>query len=79
LVVQDGLTGFVVPGGDAAALARRMVELAKSASLRRRFGAAAYERARDVYGAGSLAGRLLTIYRKSAETANHQRTLLALD
>jgi glycosyltransferase involved in cell wall biosynthesis len=76
--VQDGRTGFVVPVNDAVALAGRIVELAKSPSLRRRLGGAAYERARDVYGARPLAGRLLAIYRELAERMHHQRTALAL-
>jgi glycosyltransferase involved in cell wall biosynthesis len=77
-VVLDGRTGFVVPGGDAAALAARMVELATSVSLRRRLGAAAYERARNVYGTGPLAGRLYAVYRELAKRTNHRRTALAL-
>jgi glycosyltransferase involved in cell wall biosynthesis len=76
--VQDGRTGFVVPVDDAAALAERIVVLAKSPSLRRRLGGAAYERARDVYGARPLAGRLFAIYRELAERMHHERTALAL-
>jgi glycosyltransferase involved in cell wall biosynthesis len=76
--VQDGRTGFVVPVNDAAALAARIVELAKSPSLRRRLGGAAYERARDVYGARTLSGRLFAIYHELAERMHHQRTALAL-
>lgn len=39
--VRDGVTGFLVPHGDAAALARRMLELAASPELVARLGAAA--------------------------------------
>jgi glycosyltransferase involved in cell wall biosynthesis len=43
-LVVDGRTGFVVPAGDAAALAARLSALASNAGLRERLGAAARER-----------------------------------
>jgi glycosyltransferase involved in cell wall biosynthesis len=39
--VRDGLTGFLVPHGNAEALARRMLEFAEDRSLVTRLGAAA--------------------------------------
>jgi colanic acid/amylovoran biosynthesis glycosyltransferase len=45
-VVDDGVDGFVVPVGDRAALAERVVALARDEGLRRRVGAAAAARAR---------------------------------
>ena len=42
-IVRDGETGFVVPTGDAGALAERLELLLKDAALRERFGAAAHE------------------------------------
>lgn len=38
--VQDGVTGYVVDGGDAAAVAAALVRLVKDAGLRERIGAA---------------------------------------
>jgi glycosyltransferase involved in cell wall biosynthesis len=43
-VVRDGIDGFVVPAGDAVALAERLRVLAGSPDLRARMGAAARER-----------------------------------
>lgn len=44
-IVTDGETGFLVPSGDAAALADAVARLARDPSLRRRLGAAGRERA----------------------------------
>lgn len=44
-VVVDGETGFVVPSGDAAALADRLARLLLDATLRERMGSAARRRA----------------------------------
>lgn len=46
LRVVDGTTGFVVPAGDAEALARRMLELAADPDLRASMGARGADRAR---------------------------------
>ncbi|MDE2489585.1 MAG: glycosyltransferase family 4 protein [Elusimicrobia bacterium] len=40
-VIRDGANGLLVPPGDAAALAERLIRLLKDADLRRRLGAAA--------------------------------------
>jgi FkbM family methyltransferase len=44
--VVDGEAGFVVPSGDADALARRMIELAADPALRKSMGARGAERAK---------------------------------
>jgi FkbM family methyltransferase len=44
--VVDGQTGFVVPSGDRAALARRMIELAADPDLRKSMGTCGAERAK---------------------------------
>jgi glycosyltransferase involved in cell wall biosynthesis len=46
-VVEDGVTGFLIPDGDGEAMAEAMLELARDELMRRRMGAAAAERARD--------------------------------
>ncbi|NNG16210.1 MAG: glycosyltransferase, partial [Gemmatimonadales bacterium] len=43
--VRDGSTGFLVPHGDASALAQRMLEFAADRSLVERLGAAARQHA----------------------------------
>jgi glycosyltransferase involved in cell wall biosynthesis len=45
--VEDGVEGFLVPGGDEKLLADRISVLASSPSLRRSMAAAARRRARD--------------------------------
>lgn len=44
LAVEDGVSGFVVPIGDDAALAARLADLARDSALRRTMGAAARQR-----------------------------------
>jgi glycosyltransferase involved in cell wall biosynthesis len=46
-LVEHGVTGFLVPKGDGAALAEAMLELIRDEPKRRRFGAAAAERAQE--------------------------------
>jgi glycosyltransferase involved in cell wall biosynthesis len=46
-LVADGVTGFLVPKGDGDALAEAMLELIRDEPKRRRFGAAAAERAQE--------------------------------
>ena len=46
-VITDGLNGFLVPGCDEKALASRICQLIEDEELRKRMGAAAFERAKD--------------------------------
>ncbi len=48
-VVEDGVTGFLVPVRDPATLARRTIELLAKPELRARMGAAGLERARALF------------------------------
>ncbi len=47
--VLDGSTGHLVPEGDAGAMADRIIALTKDARLRRAFGSAGWERARNLF------------------------------
>ncbi|MBI5155341.1 glycosyltransferase family 4 protein [Candidatus Poribacteria bacterium] len=61
-MVAEGRTGFVVPSEDVHALAARMLELGRSDSMRRQFGAAGQRRARRLFmpdAAADRAGRLI--------------------
>lgn len=46
-IVEDGVTGFLIPDGDIDAMAEAMLELARDEPKRRRMAAAAAERSRD--------------------------------
>ncbi len=60
-LVQDGITGYVVPGGDADALAKTLVKLMKDPALSDRLGKQAAEYAR-FYSWDKIAGRIKTVY-----------------
>lgn len=59
-VVEDGVTGLVVPVGDAGAIARALRELADPV-LRRRLGADARTRAEERFDVVTNTGRLLDV------------------
>ena len=46
-IIEDGVSGLLVPPADVAGLAARMVRLHRDADLRTRLGEAAYKRAQD--------------------------------
>jgi glycosyltransferase involved in cell wall biosynthesis len=54
-VVEDGVTGLVVPAGDASALANAMGRLLGDADARRRMGEAGYRRLRALFSAERMA------------------------
>ncbi len=71
-VVQDGVTGYVVPFDDSNMMAERMVRLAKSPSLRRKLGEAGRRRAAN-YDFERLSDRLLWVYRQIARRSANRR------
>jgi len=75
LVVQEGITGYVLPFDDIDAMAERMVRLAKSPDLRHTLGEAGRRRVEHLYGFEGLAERLLSTYRAIAEAYNDYRLL----
>ena len=60
-LIQDGVTGFVVPGGDYLALSERLTQLLSQPALRARLGeqAAAYAHA---YSWENIADRIAELY-----------------
>jgi glycosyltransferase involved in cell wall biosynthesis len=78
-IVEEGVTGFVVPMDDVPALAARLVELARSPDLRTRLGDAGRRRAVEQYGLESLPTRLLALYQRIAQQADHRALVQALE
>jgi len=64
--VQDGVTGLLVPPGDAAALADQLALLLSDAGLRNRMGAAGRERALQMFTQESMVNQFEAIYRELA-------------
>lgn len=65
--IEDGVSGFVVPEGDAGALAARLAEVLGSEALRRDMGVAARRLAERKFSRQMLTERLEAIYDKVAE------------
>jgi len=61
-LVRDGETGFLVPVGDHAALAARVLNLLHNAELRRRLGEAALQTALTDFNLESMMARTLELY-----------------
>ena len=68
-VIQDGVTGLLVPVEDADALATAIVSLIAEPARRRSFGRAAHERAMLMFSPGRMADEYLSRY--SAIVAAH--------
>jgi len=70
-LVQDGITGFVVPGGDDEILARTLEKLIKDPELREKLGKQAAEYA-HFYSWDKIASRVKSIYE---ELVGHRSSL----
>jgi glycosyltransferase involved in cell wall biosynthesis len=72
-IVEDGVTGLVVPALDAEALAAALGRLGEDAGARRRMGAAARERVLRLYSAGAMVARYGEVYRRALGDREHHR------
>jgi glycosyltransferase involved in cell wall biosynthesis len=77
-IVRDGVTGYVLPYDDISGIAVRMVDLARSASLRGVMGHEGRTYVETEYGADCLGVKLLSIYRHTAEHWRSRRLAQAL-
>jgi glycosyltransferase involved in cell wall biosynthesis len=78
-IVEDGVTGYVVPFDETgAAIADRMLQLARSPELRVRLGTAGHQKVARQYSFDGLQGRVMTAYRQIAERRGHRKLLTAL-
>lgn len=65
--VDDGVTGFLVPPGDAGALAERLKTLAGDAALRAKMGKAGKGVAEARFGVDLMVEHLIEVYRAAAD------------
>jgi len=61
-LIVEGVTGFLVPTGDAAAVADRVARILTDGALGRRMGEAARERAMSTFGVERMVARTVEIY-----------------
>ncbi|MGO8702009.1 MAG: glycosyltransferase [Limisphaerales bacterium] len=69
-VVQEGITGFLVPPADAEALADKIELLMKDPELGRRLGQAGANRVKERFSIGEMIGKIQTLYAKCQRSAN---------
>jgi glycosyltransferase involved in cell wall biosynthesis len=77
-LIQDGVSGFIVPLDDHKAIADRMVRLADCAELRGRLGAAGRQIIESDHSLNALGDRMLSIYGTVARSLGKDRALAAL-
>ena len=75
VVVQDGVSGYVVPFEDASGMAARLVELARSPDLRGRLGRAGRDLVERRYAFNLMGENLLAAYRAIAEEGGRRQLL----
>jgi glycosyltransferase involved in cell wall biosynthesis len=63
-IIEQGVTGLIVPPGNVADLAEAMLRLGRDADLRERMGAAAAERVRRLFTIPAMLEGTLATYRK---------------
>jgi glycosyltransferase involved in cell wall biosynthesis len=78
-LVQEGVTGYIVPFDDEERLAGRLTELAESPAKRRAFGAAGRAIIEERYRVDTLVPRALRIYQDAARLQHRATTLRAVD
>lgn len=66
-VVEDGVTGYLVPLGDSKAIAQKLIALLNDAGLRRRMGQAGYERVKERFGMERFRESMLAAYQYYAK------------
>ena len=68
-MIVDGETGFLVPPGDADALAEAVARLAGDAFLRKRLGTAGRERVEELFSLSVMTDKIEALYAREYENA----------
>jgi glycosyltransferase involved in cell wall biosynthesis len=74
-IVENGVTGFVVPYSSPKDIASRILELASSQEMRTEMGNRGRQRVANHYSFDRLAGKLLSIYREFSCSQGNQHLL----
>ncbi len=72
-IVEDDVTGLLVPPRDHEALAEAIVRLLKDPNLRQRYGSAGLTRVRERYSADRMVQETLEVYRRVARRPHEER------
>ncbi len=72
-IVDEGRTGFLVPPGDATALAARACELLQDHEMRRAFGVAARARVEEHFSMATMLQKIETLFQQQAERKTWRR------
>ncbi len=64
-VIDDGVTGLLVPAGDPGVLAEALTRVLGDSDLRTRLGEAATQRIREGFTLDAIAPRYLELYRRA--------------
>lgn len=73
-MIEDGVSGFVVPAEDVDAISERLCQLLDDESLRRRLGSAARSRAQGMFGSTRIAEQTLAVYGELLSARQATRT-----
>ena len=69
-IVEDGVTGLLVPPDDAIALGAALARLLRAPEEAEAMGRAGYERARTAFSVAAMADRTLAVYREALPSAS---------
>jgi glycosyltransferase involved in cell wall biosynthesis len=69
-IVDDGITGFIVPPKDVNALAEAIIKLLKDRELRRKMGENAYKKLKKDLSWDNIAEKTIQVYKETIGERN---------
>jgi glycosyltransferase involved in cell wall biosynthesis len=75
-VIEDGVSGLVIPEGNEAALTSRLCDLANDEELRHRYGRAARQRVEDSFSLDAMMDGYAQLYREVASPKFRQQVAI---